>query len=642
VTVVATQPPSADEKEEQPGGLTVSGLRVATKDGRTIVRAIDLAVARGETIGIVGESGSGKSMTARALIGLPPAGILISGEVRWGKRNLIGLRERELRRIRGREVGLVMQDPFTTLNPLLRCGKQITEGLCDESSGRRLRGHRRQAEAVRRLAEVGIKDPAVAEKFPFQLSGGMRQRVGIAAALSRDPEMLIADEPSTALDVTTQKEILTLLKSLQESRGMGLILITHDLRVAMSTCERIYVMYAGSVLEVAPAEHLDAEPRHPYTLGLLCSDPPADRRLAKLPAIDGSVPRPDDVAKECPFAARCQWVQPQCLQGAPALQSVDDGERLSACVRIQEIRTEMQAVRGRVLQEHVPVQATDVIADPLVRIEDLRKVFKHSGGETCALDGVSLEIGNCESVGLVGESGSGKTTLGRCLMGLEHPSSGAIHVDGIDAHSWRALSAQDRAKLRRTVQMVFQDPYSSLNPVRSIGSTLQEAILARDSRARKVADEVKEILQRVGLPAEYTPRKPSALSGGERQRVAIARALAMRPRLIVCDEPVSALDVSVQAQILNLFGALREDYEISYLFITHDLAVVRQVAERLYVLLNGKVVESGASDVILDRPQHEYTRKLVASIPGVEIVPGPVAPAELSAGPAPDTSLKSA
>jgi peptide/nickel transport system ATP-binding protein len=626
--IAAAQTSTADAKE-QPTGLTVSGLRVRTKDGRTIVRSIDLTVAAGETIGIVGESGSGKSMTARALIGLPPSGIATGGEVRWGQRNLIGLRERELRRIRGRQVGLVMQDPFTMLNPLLRCGKQITEGLRDKS-GRRLRGGQRHAEAVRRLAEVGIRDPAVADKFPFQLSGGMRQRVGIAAALSRDPEMLIADEPSTALDVTTQKEILTLLKSLQESRGMGLILITHDLRVAMSTCERIYVMYAGSVLEVAPAAELDENPRHPYTLGLLCSDPPADRRLAKLPAIEGAVPRPDDVSNECPFAARCEWVQPQCTQGAPSLQSIDGGERLSACVRVDEIRTEMQAARRRVLAEHVPVIQPTEVTDALVCVTDLRKVFTHSGGQTCALDGVSLEIGSCESVGLVGESGSGKTTLGRCVMALEHPSSGTIEVAGIPVQKWRKLSAQERAKLRHTVQMVFQDPYSSLNPVRSIGSTLQEAILARDPNTKKVSDEVVRVLKRVGLPAEYVPRKPSALSGGERQRVAIARALAMRPRLIVCDEPVSALDVSVQAQILNLFGALREDYEISYLFITHDLAVVRQVAERLYVLLNGKVVEAGASETILDAPQHEYTRKLVASIPGTEIVslppPGQLTP----------------
>ncbi len=642
--IAVTQPPAeASQEERRPGGLTVSGLRVQTKDGRTIVRSIDLTVAAGETIGIVGESGSGKSMTARALIGLPPTGVTTSGEVRWGQRNLIGLRERELRRIRGGQVGLVMQDPFTMLNPLLRCGKQITEGLCD-GSGRRLRGRRRHAEAVRRLAEVGIRDPAVADKFPFQLSGGMRQRVGIAAALSRDPEMLIADEPSTALDVTTQKEILTLLKSLQESRGMGLILITHDLRVAMSTCERIYVMYAGSVLEVAPAEQLDEEPRHPYTLGLLCSDPPADRRLAKLPAIEGAVPRPDDVAKECPFAARCQWVQPQCTQGTPTLQSVNGGERLSACVRIEEIRAEMQATRSLVLEEHVALERPSEVVDALVRVKDLRKVFKHSGGETCALDGVSLEVGDCESVGLVGESGSGKTTLGRCVMALEHPSSGTIEVAGIPVEKWRSLSSHDKTKLRHTVQMVFQDPYSSLNPVRSIGSTLQEAILARDPSAKKVSDEVAKVLGRVGLPAEYAPRKPSALSGGERQRVAIARALAMRPRLIVCDEPVSALDVSVQAQILNLFGALREDYEISYLFITHDLAVVRQVAERLYVLLNGKVVESGSSEAILDQPQHEYTRRLVASIPGTEIVtekPAPPLP-QISADSMPEAVSDSA
>lgn len=616
--MIAMQAPGSREKAS-PAGLTVSGLQVRTKDGRTIVRSIDLTVAAGETIGIVGESGSGKSMTARALIGLPPTGVSTSGEVRWGQRNLIGLRERELRRIRGREVGLVMQDPFTTLNPLLRCGKQITEGLRGQS-GRRLRGSQREAEAVRRLAEVGIRDPAVAEKFPFQLSGGMRQRVGIAAALSRDPQVLIADEPSTALDVTTQKEILALLKSLQQSRGMGLILITHDLRVAMSTCKRIYVMYAGSVLEVAPAEQLDEEPRHPYTLGLLCSDPPADRRLAKLPAIEGAVPRPDEVAKECPFAARCEWVQPQCAQGAPTLQSVNGGQRLSACVRADEISTAMKAARNRVLEEHVAVERPSEVVDALVRVKDLRKVFRHAGGETCALDGVSIEIGGCESVGLVGESGSGKTTLGRCVMALEHPSSGTIEVGGIPLHSWRSLSDRDKAALRHTVQMVFQDPYSSLNPVRSIGSTLQEAILARDPGMRKAGEEVIRVLGRVGLPAQYAQRKPSALSGGERQRVAIARALAMRPRLIVCDEPVSALDVSVQAQILNLFGALREDLEISYLFITHDLAVVRQVAERVYVLFNGKVVESGSSDVVLDQPQHEYTRRLVASIPGTEMV----------------------
>jgi peptide/nickel transport system ATP-binding protein len=600
-------------------GLTVAGLGVRAADGRTIVRNVDLHVDAGETIGVVGESGSGKSLTARALVGLLPTGVTASGEALWAGRNLLGLRERQLRRVRGREVGLVMQDPFTMLNPLLACGVQVTEGLRDENGGRMGRD-RRRAEAVRRLAEVGIRDPSVAERFPFQLSGGMRQRVAIAAALSRDPALLIADEPSTALDVTTQKEILALLKSLQRSRGMGLILITHDLRVAVESCDRIYVLYAGSVLEVAPSTALDHEPRHPYTLGLLCSEPPVDRRLAQLPAIEGSVPRPDEVAGRCTFAPRCRWARPECLASAPALQALDDGARSSACVRAAEIRAEMQAAHGVVEQDIVFEHPSGASATPLAVISDLSKLFKRSGGGgTLALDCVSLEIGAQESVGLVGESGSGKTTLGRCVMGLEQPSGGSIEIAGIPAHQPHTLPSRDRARLARTVQMVFQDPYSSLNPVRTIGATLKEAILARDARARNVSSELSELLARVGLPAGYAQRKPAALSGGERQRVAIARALAMRPRLIVCDEPVSALDVSVQAQILNLFGTLREDYEVSYLFITHDLAVVRQVAERLYVLLSGKVVETGPSAAVLDQPQHDYTRKLIASIPGAHL-----------------------
>jgi peptide/nickel transport system ATP-binding protein len=601
-------------------GLSITELKVSTRDGRTIVRNLDLHVDAGETIGIVGESGSGKSLTARAVVGLLPAGVTANGQALWAGRNLLQMRESQLRRVRGREVGLVMQDPFTMLNPLLRCGVQVTEGLRDDE-GRALRREQRRAEAVRRLAEVGIRDPSVAERYPFQLSGGMRQRVAIAAALSRDPGLLIADEPSTALDVTTQKEILALLKSLQRSRDMGLMLITHDLRVAVESCDRIYVLYAGSVLEVAAAAALDQDPRHPYTLGLLCSEPPIDRRLAHLPTIEGAVPRPDEVAGQCVFAPRCQWAAPGCLQGAPELRLLDGGAHWSACVRSGEIHQEMQGRHG-IVEQNAVVEHGNPPADALVVIADLKKLFRRGGGETLALDGVSLEVGAQESVGLVGESGSGKTTLGRCVIGLEQPSGGTIEIAGIAAHRFHTLNRADRAQLRRTVQMVFQDPYSSLNPVRTIGSTLQEAILARDPNARNVSGELADLLQRVGLPVDYAPRKPAALSGGERQRVAIARALAMRPRLIVCDEPVSALDVSVQAQILNLFGSLREDYEISYLFVTHDLAVVRQVAERLYVLLNGKVVETGPTATVLDQPRHEYTKRLVASIPGASHASG--------------------
>ena len=567
------------------------------------MRSLDLAVAPGETVGIVGESGSGKSLTARALIGLLPSGVRARGRVTVGGRNLLALPERALRRVRGREIALLLQDPFTMLNPLMRIGDQIVETARDGA----------QADATARLAEVGIHDPGVAERYPFQLSGGMQQRVAIAAALASDPGLLIADEPSTALDVTTQKEILALLRRIQEARGMGLVLITHDLRVAFAICRRIYVLYAGSVLEVAPGHELEAEPLHPYSLGLLLSEPSVERRFEELPAIEGSVPAPDAVAGRCPFAERCPWAAPQCSAGSPPLREVASG-RLSACVRVEEIRDELGAAR-RAAEEraHVGHTAEARPATTLVRVDGLRKQFAagRGSGTTLALAGVSIDVGPGESVGLVGESGSGKTTLARCLVGLETPTAGEIVVDGVDASDYGRLDGATRRRLRRTVQMIFQDPYSSLNPVRTVGATLREAIAAGPAGSATTP----ELLARVGLPAEYALRKPVALSGGERQRVAVARALALQPRLLVCDEPVSSLDVSVQAQILNLFKALRDELGLAYLFITHDLAVVRQVVDRVYVLYRGEVVESGPVDRVLDAPSHPYTARLVASVP---------------------------
>jgi peptide/nickel transport system ATP-binding protein len=595
--------------------LTVSNLRIHSRIGgksRTIVSGIDLALARGETIGIVGESGSGKSMTARALIGLLPAGVFAEGHVEYEGRDLLELPERALRKLRGSELGLVFQDPFTMLNPILRCGRHIDEQLRDER-GRRLGRAERRNEAVRRLAEVGIRDAGVAERYPFELSGGMRQRVGIAAALARDPKILIADEPSTALDVTTQREILALIKSVQVSRGMGLIMITHDLRVAFAMCDRIYVLYAGSLLEVAPAAAVEEEPLHPYTLGLLLSEPPGDRRLAHLHSIEGAVPAPDDVAGRCPFSARCSWTADECLAGPTPLRSLAEG-RATACVRIDKIRPEMRVERLEASQR-AHVEAVSGASSALVHVADLRKTFITGQRQVDALAGVSIEVGEGESVGLVGESGSGKTTLGRCIVGLETPTSGTITIDGIEAADYTQLSTRDRAAVRRSVQIVFQDPYSSLNPVRTIGSALQQAVLVAEPGARGVSGQVADLLRTVGLPPEYAARKPVALSGGERQRVAIARALAVKPRLLICDEPVSALDVSVQAQILNLFATLRHEFGMSYLFITHDLAVVRQIVERVYVLYRGAVVEAGPVDTVLGRPSHEYTQKLVDSIP---------------------------
>jgi peptide/nickel transport system ATP-binding protein len=620
-----TQPGPAAPAADSSPLLTVSGLRISSRlQGveRAITVGSDFSLAPGETLGIVGESGSGKSLTAKALIGLLPAGVHAEGEVDYRGRNILTMPERQLRQIRGAEIAMIFQDPFTMLNPLMRCGAQIVELITDER-GRSLSRAARRAEAIRRLAEVGITDPAVADAYPFELSGGMRQRVGIAAAIARDPQVLIADEPSTALDVTTQREILARLREVQRTRGMGLIMITHDLRVAFALCDRVLVLYAGSVLETAAAEPMEVKPMHPYTLGLLLSDPPVDRRLSHMAAIPGSVPSPAQVESSCAFAPRCQWRAQACTLEAPPLLELAPG-RWSACIRVAEIEPLMQEARAESVaarldhEQEAALEAEAGQAGAVVVVRDLEKVFGasgQSGRRVAALKGVSLEIGADEAVGLVGESGSGKTTLGRCLVGLETPTGGTVIVNGMDSGQVEKLSSADRRRLRRTVQMVFQDPYSTLNPVRTVGSTLAEALTAADDQARDVRKAVGELLERVGLPARYAERKPVALSGGERQRVAVARALAVRPRLIVCDEPVSALDVSVQAQILNLLTEVRRELGVSYLFITHDLAVVRQVAERVYVLRQGEVVEQGNTSEVLDNPQHWYTRKLVDSIP---------------------------
>ena len=598
--------------------LEVTGLRIWSGSGpqrRTITVGTDLLVGAGDTVGIVGESGSGKSLTARAIARLLPQGVFAEGSVRYRGRELMDLPEKEVRKLRGGVISLMFQDPFTMLNPLLRCGEHIAEML--PADGARWSRDRSRDETRRRLAEVGIDDPLVAQRYPFQLSGGMRQRVALAAALARDPDLLIADEPSTALDVTTQAEILDLLRSVHRARGMGLILITHNLRVAFTTCDRVYVLYAGSLLEVGHAQALEREPLHPYSLGLLLSEPSTEQKLPDLAAIPGTVPAPDDVADRCPFSARCRWVADRCLVGLPMLDEIEPG-RSTACVRLPEIRPEMRALRARVLG--LPAESASIDEeDRSIVVEDVVKTFDLGRGRLVeALKGVSLSIRPGECVGLVGESGSGKTTLGRCLVGLETPSSGRIEIDGIDASDYAALSKGERIRVRHTVQMIFQDPYSTLNPRHTVGRTLAEAVQRSGVRAGRGTAEAltAELLDRVGLPSHYAGRKPASLSGGERQRVAIARALAVQPALLVCDEPVSALDVSVQAQILNLFRNLQTELRIGYLFITHDLAVVRQVADRIYVLYRGEVVEHGSADEILSNPTHWYTRRLMESVPG--------------------------
>ncbi|MGW6306029.1 dipeptide ABC transporter ATP-binding protein [Streptomyces niveus] len=588
-------------------GLSVVGHRA----GRpvSITDDVSVQVGAGESIAIVGESGSGKSITARALLDLLPQGLDAKGAVELNGELLVDLSRREAQRMRGGELAFVMQDPFTMLNPISRCGEQITAKLRAEN-GRRLSSQARKEQARARLAEVGIADPAVADRYPFELSGGMRQRVAIAAAIAENPRVLIADEPTTALDVTTQKEILELLSRLRDTHGLGLILITHDLRVAFSVCDRVYVMYAGEIIETGRPDDLLAAPRHPYSASLIQADPPIDRRLASLANIPGSVPAPGSWPPGCRFAPRCQWAAPECAAAHPPLEAADSGHTVR-CARAGEIAPDLVAALRRDRRAVVTPARADDGSAPIISTRGARRIY----GDKVAVEGADVDVFRGESVGLVGESGSGKTTLARMMVGLTRPTSGAIRVAGVDLAAAR-VSKADWNTVRSTVQMAFQDPYSTLNPQRSVGSALRDGLRLTDKA--EVPRRIGELLERVGLAADYVNRMPAQLSGGERQRVAIARALARDPQVVVCDEVVSALDVSVQAHILNLLRELQTDLGLAYVFITHDLAVVRQVTDRVYVLKDGAIVEHAATEKVLDDPQHPYTRRLIGSIPHVE------------------------
>jgi len=597
------------------GHVRVDGLKVfavGSKD-RGIVGDVSFEVPAGSSIGMVGESGSGKSITARAIVGLLPKLVRAEGSICIDGRELLGASERQLRTIRGSRIALLMQDPFTMLNPVQTVHKHISESL--DPSVRRSRSQV-HTEVERRLAEVGL-DADVARRFPFQLSGGMRQRVALAAALAQDPELLIADEPTTALDVSTQNEVLTLLRELQKSRGMSLLMITHNLQVAFAVCDRILVMYGGALLEDGPAAALIGAPQHPYSLGLQLADPSVSHYQEKLMSIPGSVPQPDDVSDECAFASRCRWQAPECTVARPSPVWVAPDHR-TACIRIDEIQGELAALRNDLERAVDPPEPNR--GEVLLSVEDLWKSYRTShllrGATTSvAVRGVSFELFRGESVGLVGESGSGKTTIARSILGLVTPDSGSIRVDGRNITDYKRLKRAERRQAHKLVQVVFQDPYSSLNPALRIGATLREALSLRGTVSDYDA-EIGALLVQVGLPAGYAARYPSDLSGGERQRAAIARALAVQPELLICDEPVAALDVSVQAQILELLRKIRREYDMSILLITHDLAVVRQMTDRVLVLYKGEMVERGATGAVLDHPAHPYTARLVAAVPG--------------------------
>jgi peptide/nickel transport system ATP-binding protein len=594
--------------------LEVNGLAIDhVEQGRRrpLVTDVSFTVGRGETVGLVGESGSGKSLTARSLVSLLQPELRAEGSIRFDGDELVRSDGRVSSRVRGRDIGLLMQDPFTMLNPVRTAGHHLVETLRVSKVGAGLRGDAMRAEVVRRLAEVGIDRPSVADRYPFELSGGMLQRVALACVLASNPRLLVADEPTTALDATTQREILGLLGRIQRDRGMSLLLITHDLRLAFASCARVLVMYAGTLVESSPAELIRTAPAHPYSQGLLDAVPATDRYQQTLEGIPGRVPPVSEVLDRCGFASRCQYVADVCTAARPELRLVAP-DQWSACVRYDELRDELRQTTEGGSSERRAAQARPA----LMSISELSKVYGSGDEQHSALAGVDMTLHSGEALGVVGESGSGKTTLARCVLGLTTPTGGRIVLDGLDVSDYRRLGSADAARARRIVQCVFQDPYSSLNPMHSVGYALAEALSFRVPRLPRgeVEREVRALLERVGLPAAYASRRPAALSGGQRQRVAVARALAVQPQVLVCDEPVAALDVSIQAQVLALLREVNEQ-GTALLFITHDLGVVRQVTSRVVVLYRGSIVEQGATDAVLDAPQDDYTRRLVASMP---------------------------
>ncbi|MEH0934157.1 ABC transporter ATP-binding protein [Micromonospora psammae] len=599
--------------------LEITGLTVTfTGDGGPVraVDGVDLHVEAGETLAVVGESGSGKTVTALSVLGLTPRppGCEIGGAIRLDGVDLTGLDARGWRSVRGGRVAMVFQDPSAALNPLLTLGTQIADAVRAHEPVSRAAARDR---AVAALELARLPDPASRlGQYPHQLSGGMRQRAAIALAIAARPKLLIADEPTTALDVGVQAEILDMLDTLRRDLGMGLVLITHDLGTVASHADRVAVMYAGRVVETGPTRQVLDDPRMPYTRALLDATPrldaPARQRLA---SIGGQPPDLSVPVPGCAFAPRCPVVRDRCHHQRPALE-LHAPEQRAAClhplpagaVTLGPVGVEHDAPVDAAVPDGEPIAEFDRVALHYpVRKGPLRRVVDH----VRAVDGVSLRLHPGRTLALVGESGSGKTSLTRTLLRLERPTGGAVRYDGID------VTRPDREQLRRLqreVQVVFQNPYASLDPRMTVGQILAEPLRVHGLEAGRA--ELARLLAQVGLDDAALDRYPAAFSGGQRQRVAIARALGLRPRLIVCDEAVSALDVSIQAQVLNLLADLQRAHGLAYLFITHDLAVVRSVAHDIAVMRAGVVVEQGPAERIYDRPAHEYTRRLLEMAPG--------------------------
>jgi peptide/nickel transport system ATP-binding protein len=602
--------------------LDVTDLNVTFDTGDlrvSAVRGTSYHIDAGEVLAIVGESGSGKSTAAMAVVGLLPEYADVSGSVRLHGEELLGLSDQALSRIRGKAIGTVFQDPMSALTPVYTIGDQIAEAI--EVHNHDVSRADARKRAVELLELVDIAQPERrAKAFPHELSGGERQRVVIAMAIANDPDLLICDEPTTALDVTVQAQILDVLRTARDVTGAGVLIITHDLGVVSEFADQAVVMYAGRGVEVARVEDLYRDRRMPYTVGLLGSvprlDAPQGTRLIPIP---GAPPTMSSLSPGmCPFAPRCPLVIDECLSAEPDLVTTGDGH-WAACIRTDE-------VEGRSAAEIFGVSTQPVAAEtsgqtPLVlRVTDLAKtypltkgvIFRRRVGEVRAVDGVSFTLEQGRTLGIVGESGSGKSTTLNQILELATPQRGSIEILGTDVS---ALDTAARHRLRTELQVVFQDPVASLDPRLPVFDVIAEPLVANGFDRPRCEARVAELLGIVGLDRADASRYPAEFSGGQKQRIGIARALALQPKILALDEPVSALDVSIQAGIINLLLDLQQQFGLSYLFVSHDLSVVKHLAHRVAVMYQGRIVEQGDGDQVFTNPQHEYTRRLLAAVP---------------------------
>jgi peptide/nickel transport system ATP-binding protein len=620
--------------------LEINNLRTLLHTGKLPVRAVDglsFKLNRGETFALLGESGCGKSMTALSIMRLlPDAGEILTGSINLNGRDLLQLPESAMRQVRGKQISMIFQEPMLSLNPVMTIAEQIAEVL---SQHFRLDKPAAQKRILQLLDQVGIPDAKQRmHEYPFQFSGGMKQRAMIAIALAGEPELLIADEPTTALDVTIQAQVLDLMREIQRQNRMAILLITHDLGVVSEMAQHIAVMYAGEIVELSPRENFFNHPAHPYAQQLFASLPGKQKRNQELAVISGAVPPLTQAFSGCRFSDRCDYAMPRCHDTIPQWQHISPVHTVR-CHLYDPSSAQINMTR---MPEAIPTPATPAAqrqkAEPLLQVSGLKVhfpirkgFFKRIVGQVRAVDGVSLHISAGKTLALVGESGCGKTTVGKSILQLIQPTAGSVRYN---QQELVGLERQRLRPLRSQLQFVFQDPYSSLNPRMRIIEIIQEGMSALNVATEITAGTSREsaastttafpheatvdaLLQCVGLPKETKWRYPHEFSGGQRQRIAIARALAVNPRLLICDEPTSALDVSVQAQILNLLKSLQNDLGLAYLFITHNISVVEYLADEIAVMYLGRIVEQGLTDEVISKPRHPYTQALLSAVPQI-------------------------